>query len=163
MRALAFIAIATTAFAATDSILPKPFAQQRYETTRTNSPFVLASIAPPQVTAVKTKFSEAMYVTGLGRAGGSEFVTIVKVGDESRPIRLSGNTPNEDGIAVHRIEWSDEFGKSKVQLTKDGEVEEIGFNENAAKSAPPPKPTKSNKPPTSPPPAKQPVRIRIAN
>ena len=163
MRTLAFIAIATTTFAAADSVLPEPFAKQRYELTRTNSPFVLASIAPPQVVVEKTKFSEAMYVTGLGRAGGSEFVTIVKVGDESRPIRLSGNTPNENGIAVHQIEWSDAFGKSKVKLTKNGEVEEIGFNENAAKSAPPIKAPAPATRKITPPAGKPPVRIRIAN
>lgn len=156
MRALAFIAITTTtAFAATDFVLPEPFAKQRYEQTRTQSPFVLASIAPPQVVVAKTKFSEAMYVTGLGRADGREFVSIVKVGDEARPIRLSGNTPNEDGIAVQKIEWSDTFGKSKVKLTKNGEVEEIGFNENAAKPAAPAKPT--------PPAGTPPRRIRVVN
>ena len=137
MRALAFIALTATAIAAPDIVLPEPFAKDRYEQTRTNSPFVLATIAPPELTVAKTKFSEAMYLTGLGRADGREYVIIVRVGDEARPIRLSGSTPNEDGIAVHQIEWSDAFGKSKVKLTKGGEVEEVGFNENAAKSRSP--------------------------
>lgn len=133
MRALAFIAFAGGAIAA-NSALPEPFTKERYEQTRSNSPFVLATKPALEVIAPQTKFTENMVVVGLGRADGREYVVIVRRGEERAPIRLWGNSPSEEGISVQQIEWSDSFGKSKVKVAKDGVVEEIGFDENAAKA-----------------------------
>ena len=163
MRALAFIAFASSAIAA-DSALPEPFTRDRYEQTRNNSPFVLATKPVAEVVAPQTKFSENMVVVGLGRADGREYVAIVRRGEERAPIRLWGNSPNGDGISVQQIEWSDTFGKSKVKLAKDGLVEEIGFDENAAKTHGAPPSIHANKPPvglgvkTAPPTGR--VRVR---
>ncbi len=149
MRALAFIAFASSAVAA-DSALPEPFTRDRYEQTRNNSPFVLATKSVAEVVAPQTKFTENMVVVGLGRADGREYVAIVRRGEERAPIRLWGNSPNGDGISIQQIEWSDTFGKSKVKLRKDGLVEKIGFDENAAKGTGAAPPINVGKPPVIP-------------
>ena len=133
MKVFAFLALAGTALA-TNPVVPQPFTRTRYDQTRANSPFVLATPVIAENTAPKTRFTENMYVVGLGRADGREYVTIIRLGEESSPIRLWGDAPGPDGITVRHIVWSDTFGKSKVTLAKDGIEEQIGFNENALKA-----------------------------
>jgi hypothetical protein len=116
---------------ATNPVVPQAFTRTRYEQTRANSPFVLATPATPEIAPPKSRFTENMYVVGLGRADGREYVTIIRLGEESSPIRLWGDAPGPDGITVRHIAWSDTFGKSRVTLAKDGIEEQIGFNENA--------------------------------
>ena len=135
MRIVAFIALSTSAFAATDGVIPQAFSRERYEETRTTSPFVLATKVEPEKKEEVINPFQNLYVTGLGRADGKEYVTIVRVGEEQTPIRLWGNTPGDDGLAVQQVIWSDIFGKSKVKLKKGSDVGEVGFNENAIKSA----------------------------
>ncbi len=132
--ALALIT-ASSVFAATDAVVPQPFSRERYEKTRDNSPFILATKEEPKVDDNKPLPFANLYVVGLGRAEGKEYVTIVRLGEEANPIRLWGSTPDEDGMAVQQVIWSDVFGKSKVKLKKGTEVGEIGFSENAIKSA----------------------------
>lgn len=136
MKTFALIALTASAVAAVDGIVPQPFGRERYEETRTTSPFVLATKAEPEAPkdAAVSPFAN-LYVVGLGRADGKEYVTIVRLGEETTPIRLWGNTPGDDGLTVQQVVWSNEFGKSKVKLKKGSEVGEVGFSENAIKSA----------------------------
>ena len=94
-----------------------------------------------------------LYVVGLSRAEGKEVVTLVRVGEESIPIRLWGNAEGDDGISVQQVLWSNEFGKSRVKIKKGSEVGEIGFDENAVKKSsagtPVPMP-QGNRPPGMP-------------
>lgn len=126
---------AAAAFAATDAVVPQAFNKERYEETRTASPFVLATKVDAEKPVDEPKPFANLYVVGLGRAEGKEYVTIVRVGEEANPIRLWGDTPDEDGLSVQQVVWSDSFGKSKVKLKKGKDIGEIGFNENAIKSA----------------------------
>jgi hypothetical protein len=136
MKTLIILSIsATCAFSATESVVPEPFKKERYEETRTTSPFVLATKVVDVEVAPKEDPLANMYIVGLGRADGKEYVTVAKLGEESTPIRLFGNTPGDDGISVQQVIWSDAFGKSRVKLKKGSHVGEIGFNENAIKSA----------------------------
>ena len=129
------LATVTAAFAATDAVVPQAFNKERYEETRTASPFVLATKVVDEKPVDEPKPFANLYVVGLGRAEGKEYVTIVRVGEEATPIRLWGNTPDEDGLSVQQVIWSDVFGKSKVKLKKGSDIGEIGFNENAIRSA----------------------------
>lgn len=134
MKTLTFLALTASAIAATDSAIPQPFSRERYEETRTVSPFVLATKSddkPP--VEVVNPFAQ-LYIVGLGRVDGKEYVTIVRHGEETKPIRLWGNEEN-DGISVQQVVWSDKFGQSKVKLKKGADVGEIGFDENATRSA----------------------------
>ncbi|MEK0451733.1 MAG: hypothetical protein RL088_4001 [Verrucomicrobiota bacterium] len=164
MKVIAFLALASTALA-TNPVVPQPFTKTRYDQTRANSPFVLATPAVTENTAPKTRFTANMYVVGLGRADGREYVTLIRLGEESSPIRLWGDAPGPDGITVRHIAWSDTFGKSKVTLAKDGIEEQIGFNENALKasgSAPPiPVNKQHNGPDGKQPPTNKGNRIRV--
>jgi hypothetical protein len=142
MKALTIVLFTTLAAASADSLLPEAYARTRYEQTRTESPFVLASIVKETPPGPVEKFSANMFITGLGRVNGVDYVNIIRTGEEQTPVRLEGTKPNADGISLQQIVWSDSFAKSRVKLAKDGIVEEIGFDENARKPAnvPPHKP-----------------------
>lgn len=156
---LAFLALGATSVAASESVLPQPYEKERYQSTRVASPFVLATKAPPVINQTPaTPFTQNLFVVGLGRVDGKEYVSIVRLGEEKNPIRLWGSNPNEDGLAVQQIAWSAAFGKSKVTLRKGAETGEIGFNENAVKT--PPIVNNVKQPPTGPG-VKHPDRIRV--
>ena len=151
MKTIALTLItASAAFAATEAVIPQGFSKERYEETRTASPFVLATKVEAEKPVDEPKPFANLYVVGLGRAEGKEYVTIIRVGEEATPIRLWGNTPDEDGLSVKQVIWSDAFGKSKVKLKKGTEEGDIGFNENAVRTAtagvPVPQP-QGNRPP----------------
>lgn len=146
------LATATAAFAAVNDVVPQAFNNERYEETRTASPFVLATKVVEDKPIDEPKPFANLYVVGLGRAEGKEYVTIVRVGEEATPIRLWGNTPDDEGLSVQQIIWSDAFGKSKVKLKKGSDIGEIGFNENAIKSAVAGTPVPQGVPPTGRPP-----------
>ena len=135
MKTLTFLALTASAVAATDSAIPQPFSRERYEETRTASPFVLATKSDDKPPAEVINPFAQLYVVGLGRVDGKEYVTIVRHGEETKPIRLWGSEASEDGISVQQVVWSDKFGQSKVKLKKGSDVGEIGFDENATKSA----------------------------
>lgn len=159
MKILAFIALGSSAIAASESVLPQPYEKERYQSTRAASPFVLATKAAPVINQTPAAlFTQNLFVVGLGRVDGKEYVTIVRLGEEKNPIRLWGSDPNEDGLAVQQIMWSDAFGKSKVTLRKGSETGEIGFNENAVKT--PPMNINVKQPPTGPG-VKHPDRVRV--
>ncbi len=134
MKTLTFIALTASAIAATDGAIPQPFSRERYEETRTTSPFVLATKSDDKPPAEIINPFANLYIVGLGRVDGKEYVTIVRRGEETTPIRLWGKEEN-DGISVQQVVWSDKFGQSKVKLKKGADVGEIAFDENATKAA----------------------------
>ncbi len=135
MKTITFLALATAAIAATDAVVPERFNKERYEETRTTSPFVLATKVektdePPPVNPFAN-----LFIVGLGKVDGVDQATIVRLGEESKPIRLLGSTPDEDGYSIVQVLWDDKFGASKVKLKKGGDIGDVGFNENAIKQA----------------------------
>ncbi len=151
MKTLTFLALSASAIAATDSAIPQPFSRERYEETRTASPFVLATKSDDKPPAEVINPFAQLYIVGLGRVDGKEYVTIVRHGEETKPIRLLGNEEHE-GISVAQVIWSDKFGQSKVKLKKGTDVGEIEFDQNAKAQAiaGTPMPGQQNRPPGVP-------------
>lgn len=152
MKTIAILAFATTAaIAATETAVPVAFNKERYEETRATSPFVLATKVEKVDETPKVDPFANMFIVGLGKADGKDYVTISEVGKEATPIRLYGSEPGEDGITVQQVNWSDAFGKSTVKIKKGSDIGEIRFNENAIKSAvagtPVPQNAQGNRPP----------------
>ncbi len=135
MKTITFLALATAAIAATDAVVPERFNKERYEETRTTSPFVLATKVektdePPPVNPFAN-----LFIVGLGKVDGKDQATLVRLGEESKPIRLIGSSPDEEGYSIVQLLWADKFGASKVKLKKGSDIGDVGFNENAIKQA----------------------------
>lgn len=150
MKSLTFIALTASAIAATDGAIPQPFSRERYEETRTVSPFVLATKSDDKPPAEVINPFAQLYIVGLGRVDGKEYVTIVRHGEETKPIRLWGSEEHE-GISVQQVMWSDKFGQSKVKLKKGADVGEIEFDQTKLAIAGTPMPGQQpNRPPGIP-------------
>ena len=135
MKTITFLALTTAAIAATEAVVPERFNKERYEETRTTSPFVLATKVEKTDEAPPVNPFLNHFLVGLGKVDGKDQATLVKLGEESKPIRLIGTTPDEDGYSIVQVLWDDKFGASKVRLKKGSDIGDIGFNENAIKQA----------------------------
>jgi hypothetical protein len=90
-----------------------------------------------------------LYVNGIVRIGTKDWVAIKLRGDNSDPAKPSafflevGGT-TADGMRVDAVHWSDEMGKSTVDVSKAGEKATLVFDEATlaqnATAAPPGQP-----------------------
>ena len=144
MRPLAIPALlaclATTAAAAAataDDIIPKAFAKDRYSETVKKSPFILET-KTVEVGPVPDSILKNLYLRGVGKADGKDYVLIQRLGEE-RAMRFVGNEPGPDGLAVKTVRLGSNFRETKVVVQKGSETGEIGFKEDTI-SAPHPAP-----------------------
>ena len=109
--------------------LPTPFPESRYQQISTRSPFTVATAAAP-VAAATPGFAAQLYVDGVGRIGTNDYVAI-KSRDPDQPnvIFLEVGKSTDDGLKVERVTWSNEMGKSTVDVSKGGERATLSFDE----------------------------------
>lgn len=122
------LALVLTTTARATEAEPAPLPAERYAAMAGKSPFALATaIAPP--TAPAASFAANWFVSGIGRLGDTDFVTI-KSRDASIQFSLFGNEPNPQyGVAMASVNWSETIGKSTVVLQKGTEIARLEFNE----------------------------------
>ena len=128
---------------ADDEKLPQAHPKSRYEALQKKSPFSLASATPPP-SAPQASFAANWFISGIGRIGGQDFVTI-KSRDLSKQFSLYGNSEAVEGVALASVTWSDSVGKSTVILRKGTETAKLEFNEAELHAQ---APTPAGKPPT---------------
>ena len=130
--ALALLLSGITCHAASN---PSPHARERYDGTMSKSPFALATkVEAAVVEAPKVDPFKDMFITGLGKADGFNYVVVQRVGAES--FRLFGTEPGPEGIRLVKVNWQDIPGKSTVTVKKGSDTGDIKFNE--AQTAPVP-------------------------
>ena len=140
-RSLALSAgfIAMRLWAGASQPLPTPFPQARYQQMSARSPFVLATAATPQA-APTPGFASQLYVDGIAHVGDTDFVAIKSRNPTpGKPVTifLAVGQSTEDGMKVDRVQWSDQMGKSTVNVSKGGERATLIFDEaQIAKAAP---------------------------
>jgi hypothetical protein len=122
--------------------LPTPFPEARYQQLSARSPFALAS-APVAAAAATPDFAAQLYVTGVADIGGDDFVSIkTRQPQDGKPaevfLEVGGTTG--DGMKVERVKWSDQMGKTTVDVSKAGEKATLAFDEDTVKTAPPVQP-----------------------
>jgi len=125
------------AWAETSQPLPAPFPEARYQQMSAKSPFAVAS-AGAATAAPTPGFAAQLYVDGVAHVGKTDFVAI-KSRDADKPAAIFlevGGTTN-DGLKAERVHWSDELGKSTVDVTKAGEKATLLFDEQTVKNPPP--------------------------
>jgi len=118
-----------------DDPVPKAFSSKRYDSVRDHSPFAVATAETPPP-APQASFAANLFVSGLGRWGDDDFVTI-KSRDAGTEFSLFGHeTDPSTGISVASVNWTDVVGKSTVILKKGTETAKLEFNEAEVHAAP---------------------------
>lgn len=119
------------------SVEPVPFPAARYRTMIKQSPFAPAT--PATTPAPVASFATNYYVSGVAKIGSKDFVTVATRDGASRFSLMPGEL-GPDGVTIEKVEWSDELGKSKVQMKKGAEVGVVEFDQAALQKPPPPAP-----------------------
>jgi len=108
--------------------LPNAPPAARYAGMKEKCPFAVAT-APAAPEAPKASFAANWYVSGIGRLGGEDFVSI-KARDLSAQFSLYGSEADaKTGVALVSIKWEEAVGKSTVVLRKGSETAQLEFNE----------------------------------
>lgn len=118
---------ATAAAAAGGDSLPQEWPKDRYERLAAQSPFALAT-APSKTTGATAPFAADLFVTGLGKIGDTDCVFIASRDQQKRYALVAGES-GADGMMLTAVEWSDQVGKSKVTIQKDGETAVLEFDQ----------------------------------
>ena len=128
--ALASSLIGLGAWAATSQPLPTPFPEGRYERMRAKSPFAVASASGAATAAATPGFATQLYVDGVAHVGKTDFVAI-KSRDPGKPLSifLEVGKSTEDGMKVESVKWSDQMGKSTVEVSRNGEKAVLEFDQ----------------------------------
>jgi hypothetical protein len=98
------------------------------------SPFAV-STATAAAAAATPGFAAQLYVDGVAHVGKTDFVAI-KSRDPSQQdvIFLEVGKSTDDGLKVEGVKWSDEMGKSTVDVSKGGEKATLEFDEQTVKT-----------------------------
>ena len=129
------------AWAETAQPLPTPFPEVRYQQMSAKSPFAIASADAAATAAPTPGFAAQLYVDGAAHVGNTDYVAIkTRSPEEGKPavfLAQVGET-TADGIKIERLIWSQEMGKTTVEISKNGEKATLAFDEDAIKNAQPP-------------------------
>jgi|GEM_PF-538684 len=109
-----------------DDILPKRFSFDRYKGMVNHSPFAIATaVALPEATP---DFAKDLYIANAARSPEGDMVTLVSSSDHNFKKYLTTREP-VDGYGITQIEWSEDVGKTKVTISKDGKFATLTFNQ----------------------------------
>ena len=121
------------AWAGTTQPLPTPFPEVRYRQMSLKSPFAVASASGTATAAPTPGFAAQLYVDGVAHVGKTDFVAIKsrEAPEPNKPsvifLEVGGTTP--DGMRIDGVKWSDEMGKSTVDVSKGGETATLVFDQ----------------------------------
>lgn len=124
------------ALVATEPDLPLALPFERYQAMAERSPFALAtpSVKSPEESA---PFAANLYVTGLGRIGDTDCAFIASRDQQKRYVLVAGE-PGPDGLTLSSIAWSDQVGKSRITISKSGEIGVLEFDQAVIQAPPAP-------------------------
>src|SRR5437868_502595 len=109
-----------------DDVLPPRFNFNRYSAMVDHSPFAIATaVALPSATP---DFARDLYIANAARSPEGDMVTIMSSSDQNFKKYLN-NSEVVDGYSIVHIEWSENVGKTKVTISKDGKFATLAFNE----------------------------------
>jgi hypothetical protein len=127
-RELLWVAASTFAvrICAQANDLPTKVSFDRYRDMLEHSPFAVASaVAAPAATP---NFAKDLYVANAAKSPDGSLITIASTSDKDFKKYLTTKTPM-DGYSIVRIQWSHKVGKTKVTISKDGQLATLTFNQ----------------------------------
>lgn len=115
-----------------DDVLPPRFNFDRYTRMVDQSPFAIATAAVlPEATP---DFAKDLYIANAARSPEGDIATIMSSSDRNFKKYLTTREP-VDGYSIASIEWSEDVGKTKVTITKDGQFATLIFNQSLLSQA----------------------------
>ena len=115
-----------------DEVLPPRFNFDRYTAMVNHSPFAVATaVALPEATP---GFAKDLYVGNAARSSEGDMVTIRSSSDQNFKKYLTTREP-VDGYSIASVEWSEDVGKTKVTIGKDGQFATLTFNQSLLSQA----------------------------
>ena len=115
-----------------DDVLPPRFNFDRYTRMVDQSPFAIATAAAlPEATP---DFSRDLYIANAARSPEGDMVTLMSSADRNFKKYLTTREP-VDGYSIASIEWSEDVGKTKVTISKDGQFATLTFNQSLLSQA----------------------------
>jgi hypothetical protein len=124
-----------------DDVLPPRFNFDRYTRMVDRSPFAIATAAAlPDATP---GFAKELYIANAARSPEGDMVTIMSGADQNFKKYLTTREP-VDGYSIAHIEWSEDVGKTKVTISKDGKFATLTFNQSLLSRAESPRRTVAN-------------------
>jgi hypothetical protein len=131
-----------------DDVLPPRFNFDRYARMVDQSPFAIATAAAlPEATP---GFARDLYIANASRSPEGDMATIMSSSDGNFKKYLTTREP-VDGYSIASIEWSEDVGKTKVTISKDGQFATLIFNQSLLSQATSAgRPIANQKPPSMP-------------
>ena len=115
-----------------DDVLPPRFNFDRYTRMVDRSPFAIATAAAlPEATP---DFAKDLYIGNAARSPEGDMATIMSSSDRNFKKYLTTREP-VDGYSIASIEWSEDVGKTKVTIGKDGKFATLTFNQSLLSQA----------------------------
>ena len=109
-----------------DDVLPPRFNFDRYRAMVDRSPFAIATA--PALPEATPNFAKDLYVGNAARSAEGDMVTIRSSSDQNFKKYLTTREP-VDGYSIAQIDWSEDVGKTKVTISKDGQFASLTFNQ----------------------------------
>ena len=110
-----------------DDVLPPRFNFDRYTRMADQSPFAIATAAAlPEATP---NFAKDLYIANAARSPEGDMTTLMSSSDRNFKKYLTTREP-VDGYSIASIEWSEDVGKTKVTISKDGQFATLIFNQS---------------------------------
>ena len=119
------LAFSLPLFARADD-LPAKLSFDRYKGILEHSPFAVATaVVAPLATP---NFAKDLYLANAAKSPDGDMITIASMTDKDFKKYLTTKAPI-DGYAIASIDWSDDVGKTKATISKDGQYATLSFNE----------------------------------
>ena len=110
-----------------DDVLPPRFNFDRYTRMVNQSPFAIATAAAlPEATP---DFAKDLYIANAARSPEGDMATIMSSSDRNFKKYLTTREA-VDGYSIASIEWSEDVGKTKITISKDGQFATLTFNQS---------------------------------
>ena len=110
-----------------DDVLPRRFNFDRYTAMVANSPFAVATaVALPEATP---NFAKDLFIANAARSSEGDMVTVMSSSDHNFKKYLTTREP-VDGYSIAQIDWSEDVGKTKVTISKEGQFATLTFNQS---------------------------------
>jgi hypothetical protein len=115
-----------------DDVLPPRFNFDRYTRMADQSPFAIATAAAlPEATP---DFAKDLYIANAARSPEGDMTTLMSSSDRNFKKYLTTREP-VDGYSIASVEWSEDVGKTKVTISKDGQFATLIFNQSLLSQA----------------------------
>ena len=115
-----------------DDVLPPRFNFDRYTRMVNQSPFAIATAAAlPEATP---DFAKDLYIANAARSPEGDMATLMSSADRNFKKYLTTREA-VDGYSIAGIEWSEDVGKTKITISKDGQFATLTFNQSLLSQA----------------------------